>query len=54
MAETGATRRGGGFDLEAILRAKAEESSPRLTHPAVDAIFEPDRDDKLTVRVYRV
>jgi hypothetical protein len=43
-------RRGGGFDLEAM-RAKAARTvvTPAVTHPAVAAIFDPARDDKLEV-----
>lgn len=48
MSEPVPTRRGGGFDLESVL-AKSIISSPRVTHPAVEAIFDPDRDDKLSV-----
>ena len=43
-------RRGGGFDLTSILRTQVEAASPRVAHPAVDAIFDPDRDSKLAVR----
>lgn len=46
------TRTGGGFDIRSVYAAKKPiVESPRVSHPAVEAMFDPERDDKLAVSV---
>ena len=50
VSATGAVRRGGGFDLDAYRAKLSKPTTPAITHPAVAAIFDPERDEKLQVR----